>query len=134
MNGCSAMWVTVPFSLESMYISVQVMSQFQTQENSVCMFIHGSHEQLQQAAGPSRFRIAPSILAFISMPSAMSVKGKVEVTGSGGPASSAQADSAAAGSARADSAQSIQVSDGVFSLRYAPDVEYTAGHISTVAS
>ena len=60
--------------------------------------------------------------------------GKVEATGSGGPASSAQAASAAAGSAQADSTQSTCDSDGVFSLRFAADVEYTDGITSTVAS
>ena len=45
-------------------------------------------------------------------------------TGSGGLASSAQADSALSNSD----------SGGVFSLRFAPDVEYTSGLTSTVAS
>ena len=105
-----------------------------TQENNVCMFIHCSHEQLQQAAGPSCFHIAPLILAFVSTPSAMSGKGKVEATGSVGPASSAQADTASAGSVQAGSAQIIRDSGGVFSCRFAPDVEYTTGNTTTVDS
>ena len=57
-----------------------------------------------------------------------------EATGSGGPASSAQADIALAGSAHPDSATSIIGAGGLFSLRSVSDVEYTAGRTSTVAS
>ena len=57
-----------------------------------------------------------------------------EATGSGGPASSAQADIALAGSAHPDSVTSIYGVGGFFSLRSASDVEYTAGRTSTVTS
>ena len=51
MNGYSAMWVTVSFSLENMYILVQVMSQFQTQEIVyACSYMAATNsKQLAQA-------------------------------------------------------------------------------------
>ena len=67
------------------------------------------------------------------MPSPILLKGNVEATGSGGPASSAQADSASAGSVQAGSTQILRDSGGVFSLRYS-DVEYTTGNTTTVDS
>ena len=60
-------------------------------------------------------------------------KGKVEATGSGGPASSAQADSASAGPVQSGSTQILRDSGGVFSLRCS-DVEYTTGNTTTVDS
>ena len=64
----------------------------------------------------------------------MSGKGKARASRSGRSASSAQADSAAAGFAQADISQSIRVSGSGFSLRFAPDVEYTTGNTTTVSS
>ena len=77
------------------------------------------------------FHIAPAILAVTSMPNPIYSQ---EATGSGGPASSAQADIALAGSEHPESATSIYGLGGLFHLRSVPDVEYTAGRTSTVVS
>ena len=88
------------------------------------MFTHCSHEQPQHSAGLRRIHITSSILALVAMLSKISVQGGMGVrTGSGGLASSAQADSALSNS---DSGQG-------FSLRYA-DIEYMSGITSSVTS
>ena len=86
------------------------------------MFTHCSHEQPQHSAGLRRIHITSSILALAAMIPKVSVQGGMGVrTGSGGLASSAQADSALIDS---------DLGQG-FSLRYA-DMEYVSSVTTSV--
>ena len=86
------MWVNIPLSLAKVCILHQAKSQFQTQENSVCICKYCIH--YPPALGPSSFALfLTSSLLFLMLPST-SPEGNAEATGPSGPASSAHADSA----------------------------------------